>query len=212
MGENAYCCRLAEAIEQERMLFQTDNFFVIPTLGSMGIEGYLLVVPKKHYHAIAEIPKKLSKELLELVGDVKTLISHEYGLSTLVFEHGPRLGNIDSGQSIDHAHLHLVPGVDITEDWAVDLMFRLGKVGQFYKVERVEGFQKAQDLIGLGRSYLYVQNLQGAELLSEQNFHRPSQYFRAMVANQVGTSYWNWRLNPDPETLEKTVLRLKGRL
>jgi diadenosine tetraphosphate (Ap4A) HIT family hydrolase len=207
-----YCCQLAKEIETERTILKTNNFFVIPTLGSMGIEGYLLVIPIKHYHAIAEISRESQRELEEITRDIKKIIFSEYGLSTLIFEHGPRLGNLDSGQSIDHAHLHFVPGIDITENWAKDLMYRLGKVGQYYKMERIQGFSKAKELLDSGKSYLYLQNLKGIKLLSEQNFHRPSQYFRTMVANQVGSRKWNWRFNPDKKTIEKTVTRLKGKI
>ena len=117
--ENKYCCRLATAIGQDRLLCETSNFFVIPTLGSMGIEGYLLIIPKEHHHAMGMIPENHLPELNNLISDVKKIIKSVYGLPTLLFEHGPRVGNLDSGQSVDHAHLHIVPGIDITENWAV---------------------------------------------------------------------------------------------
>ncbi|MDD5191619.1 MAG: HIT domain-containing protein [Candidatus Nanoarchaeia archaeon] len=206
------CCRLGRAINQDRVLCQTSNFFVIPTLGPIGIEGYLLIVPKKHYLGFAEVPPKLYPELNELLSSVKGIIKSEYKKPALIFEHGPRVGKPKSGQSIDHAHLHVVPGIDITKDWALDLMSRLKGEGLFYRVERVEGFEKGKILLERGVSYLYVENLDGWKLLSEQNFNRPSQYFRKMVANYVNPNAWNWKRNPDRETLEKTVERLKGRI
>ncbi|MDD5331674.1 MAG: HIT family protein [Candidatus Nanoarchaeia archaeon] len=207
-----YCCQLASAIEQDRLLCKTSNFFVIPTLGSMGIEGYILVIPKIHYPSISQIPDPHQSELNELLSNIKRLIKLEYNLSTLIFEHGPRIGNLDSGQSVDHAHLHIIPGADITKNWAVDLMMRLGHKGQFYRVDRVEGLDKARDLILSGSSYLYMQTPEGVELVSEQNFPRPPQYFRTMVANKIKTEKWDWRQFPDYKTLEKTVERLHGKL
>jgi diadenosine tetraphosphate (Ap4A) HIT family hydrolase len=206
-----YCCRLGEAVEQERVLIKTDNFFVIPTLGSIGIEGYLLIIPKKHHLGISSLPSSIFPELNYLINETKKIIKSEYKKKTLVFEHGPRIGETKSGTSIDHAHLHLVPGIDITKDWAIDLMGRLGGVGKFYRVERVEGFERGEELIKRGSSYLYVENLSGRKLLSEQNFHRPSQYFRKMVANHVDPTAWNWKKYPDKETLEKTIEKLKPR-
>lgn len=205
------CCKLGSAIGQPRLLCETPNFFVIPTLGSFGIEGYVLIVTKEHYLGFGMLPSGFRAELDQIVNDTKKLLLSEYGKPALVFEHGPRIGGLDSGKSIDHAHLHVVPGVDITSEWAVDMMGRLGCTGQFYRVERVEGFERAGELYDRGTSYLYVENLDGAKLLSEQNFHRPSQYFRKMVADKIGCRRWDWRQHPDRETLEKTVERLKGK-
>ncbi len=205
------CCELGAALYEERLLCETPNFFVIPTLGSLGIEGYLLIVSKEHYLGFGMIPPKDRSEMNELINDVKKVISEAYKKPSLIFEHGPRLGETESGKSIDHAHLHVVPGIDITNDWAIDMMGRLGNKGHFYRVERVEGFEKARELCETNRSYLYVENLEGTQLLSEQNFHRPLQYFRKMVASHTKSSNWNWKKYRDEKTLEKTVLHLRNK-
>ncbi|MFC1732286.1 HIT family protein [candidate division KSB1 bacterium] len=210
MGEE--CCELGSALHEDRLICETQNFFVVPTLGSIGIEGYLLIVPKKHHLGFGSIPQSSYAELNELMDSIKKVIHEVYGKPTLIFEHGPRLGELESGNSIDHAHLHVIPGFDITETWAVDLITRLGDKGHFYRVERVEGFERAREMCDLGTSYLYLENPQGIQLLSEQNFNRPSQYFRKMVAMQVNAEKWNWKSYPDNETLEKTVVALRGRI
>jgi diadenosine tetraphosphate (Ap4A) HIT family hydrolase len=206
------CCELRLDINRYRVVCETPNFFVMPTLGSMGIEGYLLIITKEHHLGFGMIPQSQHAELAELISELKGRVKDEYGKSCLIFEHGPRIGGTEPGKSIDHSHLHLVPGVDIVDDWAVDMMHRLGRKGQFYRVDRVEGFEKARELCLRGSSYLYVDSPQGMQLLSEQNFHRPSQYFRTMVAHQVEVTEWNWKENNDLETLLKTVQRLQGKI
>jgi hypothetical protein len=101
--------------------------------------------------------------------------------------------------------------VDITNDWAVDMINRLGNRGHFYRVERVGNFERAREMYDRGASYLYVENPEGIQLLSEQNFYRPKQYFRKMVADRIGTSAWDWKRHPDHETLDKTVKRLQDK-
>ena len=211
MGKAEYCCPLGNAINKEVVLCETPNFFVIPTLGSFGLEGYLLIVTKQHFLGFGMLPSNIYQELDELVTDVKRVIHSEYQKQTLVFEHGPRMKNQPSAKTIDHAHLHVVPGVEITDSWAVDMMSRLGHKGHFYRVERVEGFERAREMYDRGTSYLYVENLQGAQMLSEQNFYRPKQYFRKMVADKIGTKRWNWKRHPDHETLDKTIETLQKR-
>jgi len=207
---NQSCCRLGSALYQKRLLCETSNFFVIPTLGSFGLEGYLLIVSKIHYLGFGMIPEEHQSELNELKRDIKNIIKKEYGLPTLIFEHGPRIRNLNSGQSIDHAHLHVVPGGDITKEWAVDLMMRLEQKNHFYKVYRTEGFERAREILNSGRSYLYVESTDGTERMSDQNFIRPPQYFRKMVADKIGSNKWNWKKYPERETVKRTVKRLKG--
>ena len=110
------CCRLGAAINQWRLLCETPHFFVMPTLGSFGREGYLLIVTKEHFLGFGMLPPSFFPELNELVRDIRKLVQAEYGKSPLIFEHGPRIGEEESGQSIDHAHLHVIPGIDITDD------------------------------------------------------------------------------------------------
>lgn len=205
------CCKLTDAVNGERILCRTDNFFVMPTLGPIGVEGYLLIIPNKHHLGMGAVPDSLYPELNELINDTKKIIWSEYRKPSLIFEHGPRVGELSSGASIDHAHLHVVPGVDITKEWAVDLMMRLGDTGKFYRVERVEGFGKAKELLENKKSYLYLENILGVQLMSEQNFNRPSQYFRKMVADNVCSLNWNYKRHPDYRTLERTIKKLKGK-
>jgi diadenosine tetraphosphate (Ap4A) HIT family hydrolase len=206
------CCRLGAAINQERVLCKTPNFFVLPTLGSLGIEGYVLIVPNAHVLGFAMLPSEHLSELNELKEDVKKLLLSEYGESPLIFEHGPRVGPTPSGQSIDHAHLHVVPArVDITDDWAVDLTHRLGNPGDFYRMDRVKDLERAREMCNRGTSYLYVENPRGFQLLSEQNFPRPPQYFRKMVADKIGIPTWDWKKHPDYETLDRTLKTLQGK-
>lgn len=206
-----HCCRLGAAIDQERVLFTTDNFFVVPTFGSIGIEGYLLVIPKDHHLGVGMVPESQYTELNGLVEDTLRLLKATYGVDSVIFEHGPRMKETDSC-CIDHAHLHIVPGVDITDGWATDLMGRLSDYGMFYRVEMIKGWSRTREMLAGGESYLFMRTPEGIPLMSNQNFLRPSQYFRKMVADSIGSREWNWRNFPDYVTLNKTIERLKGKL
>ena len=46
-----------------RVLYETENFKVLPGLGHI-MEGYLLIVSKDHYISVGELPGKLFKELV----------------------------------------------------------------------------------------------------------------------------------------------------
>ena len=212
---NSPCCEIGEKLRKGkgRLLCETENFFVFPTLGPIGIEGYLLIATKQHYLGFGMIPSEQYPELNELIKDTKKIIKEVYKKPTLIFEHGPRIGeDTKPGKSIDHAHLHVIPAdFDILKEWSIDLMSRLGNLGQFYRVERIEGFKRASDLIEQEKSYLYVESTNGSQYMSEQNFCRPSQYFRKMVANHISPSKWNWRYHPCKRTIDKTMDSLASR-
>ena len=113
------CCALNyENIKKDRLIIhETNNYFVCPTLGSMGIRGYLLVISKEHFEGSGDIPQSLHEELDDIVNYSKARVKEVYGKESTVFEHGPKVGYCSGGGCLDHAHLHVVPGVDIIEEF-----------------------------------------------------------------------------------------------
>ena len=208
------CCELGDILEDDRRpkLYITDNFFVTPPLGSIGIDGYVLIISKDHYSGIGDIPEEYHKELDSVVQTTKKVLQDQYGLLSLVFEHGPKVCSFRGGGCFDHAHLHIVPGIEIIDDLAVDLMKRLEFTRQFYRVDRVEGFKRMTEIYQEGRSsYLFVESPSSQRIVSEVNFFIPSQYLRQMIAFKIGTHTWDWRQHPHLETMERTIERLQGK-
>ena len=91
----------------DKILYESDNFVVVPTLGSM-IEGWLLVVTKNHYICMGAIPERLWSELQHVLELATKVITSKYAAPTL-FEHGPVTEGRRVGCGVDHAHLHIVP-------------------------------------------------------------------------------------------------------
>ena len=63
-------CRFCYPPEKERILYVTENFYVMASLGPI-VEGYLLIVSKKHIPACANIPNEIFQEYLDLKEKVK---------------------------------------------------------------------------------------------------------------------------------------------
>jgi diadenosine tetraphosphate (Ap4A) HIT family hydrolase len=108
-----YCNCLTEenSIKEKKLcntiLYESNNFVVMPTLGSM-VEGWLLIVPRKHFINMGAIPFYLEDEFKEVVTLTKKVLIESYGAIT-IFEHGPITEGTGVGCGIDHAHFHLVP-------------------------------------------------------------------------------------------------------
>jgi hypothetical protein len=62
---------------ENTVLFETDEFVVVPSLGSL-VEGWLLIVSKEHYLCMAEAPPSLIDELLALQQFVRGVIVDKY--------------------------------------------------------------------------------------------------------------------------------------
>lgn len=208
------CCRLTiNPYKEGRVIYDKDNFIVFPALGSMGIEGYLLITSKNHYLGMGEIPFKHHKELDDLIQLTRARIKEAYGKDALVFEHGPKVGECGWGGCIEHAHLHVVPGVDITDAFAINLLDRLEETKQFYRVDRIEGLKRATEILEQGQtSYVMLEPEEGVRYISEVGFQGESQWLRKLIALNIGTNQWNWRKYPYFKMAMKTAETLMEKL
>src|SRR6266478_6938206 len=89
-----------------RMLYRSNNFAVIPSLGQI-VESYLLVLPIKHFKAVGDLPDEYLDEFVAVCQCVGKSLKDEYGPYVL-FEHGTRSEGV-GGCGIYHAHLHATP-------------------------------------------------------------------------------------------------------
>ena len=82
-------------------------------------KGHTLVIPKKHFAQIQDMPSDINQKLFDTVHKMITKIDSVKG-STLVLIHNGK----DSGQEIMHVHVHLIPrGIDDSGD-NIDSMFK----------------------------------------------------------------------------------------
>src|SRR5258708_7399175 len=103
--ENAFD-RIYRRDPKSRVLFRSDEFVVVPSLGQIA-EGHLLLLPIMHWTALGDLPESLFEEFTELSKSVTSIIRDEYG-SCVSFEHGVRPGST-GGCGVYHAHQHVVP-------------------------------------------------------------------------------------------------------
>ncbi len=197
------CCRLGDEYQlKKNILYESDNFFVVPTIGQMGIDGYVMLCSKEHYIGMGNIPEEHTSELESVLEKIKEVISETYNSEVLVFEHGPRLGCHKGGGCLDHSHLHIVPT-------SVNIMKFLQSK---FKPEEIEDFNRLREIYEAQKSsYMFVETQDNKRYVIEVEFPIPSQYLRQVLASNVGIKDWDWRVNPDYETFERTVNQLKGK-
>ena len=207
------CCRLGAELNQKRnVLCETDNFFVVPSIGQIGIEGYVLLCSKEHFIGVGGMPEKHYSELEDALKATRKVLSEHYKSDVLVFEHGPRVGCHKGGGCLDHSHLHVLPlSVNLMDSLVLNLLKGL-QINDYYKLERTAGFKRLKEIYDSQEaSYLFVETAGLERYVTEVNFVIPSQHLRQIIAVTLGRQdRWDWRTKPDIETFNRTVENLQG--
>lgn len=111
-------CRFCNIINREytfneidEPILENEDFFSITSIGSI-IEGWLLVIPKKHDISMRNYYE--TNELKSFINKILPIMQKQYG-RVIAFEHGTNAIGSPTGCGTDHAHLHLVAFPDSLE-------------------------------------------------------------------------------------------------
>ena len=183
-------------------LFESPNFVVLPSLGAL-VEGWLLLVPKKHFICIGALPNSVATEMQEVKHFLCEFLQQYYG-QVSAFEHGPSRPNSSVGCSVDHAHLHILPVA----------FYLAAAVAPFLPKDvrwSTAGLKECQAAFGQGEDYLYLEQPIGAGRIAiHKEFE--SQLFRRAIAMQIGAlNQFNWREYPQFANVSATVKKWQAK-
>lgn len=186
--------------EDERVLWENDNFVVIPTVGCI-TPGYLLLLPKEHNYSFADVPTSLRGELMAISTFLRKLIAREYKCQVLIAEHGSI--QCDRGAACcDHAHLHFIP---VPDDEAA--------LEYYEDISEDCVAMSLEDLFILkGTTYI----LAGSDPI-HVNIWRHQDGFTSQFCRKVAAREWNvddqwdWRRSPNYPNIRKTLDQLRGK-
>jgi len=181
-------------------LFESPNFVALPSLGAL-VEGWLLLVPKRHFLSFGAIPSSMHAEINEFKGFLCSMLGQCFG-TVASFEHGPSMASRTVGCGVDHAHLHLVP---FQFDLAVEVSpFLLKSVT--WKSAGIEG---CKDAYSRGEDYLYLEQPIGlGRIATHDEFG--SQLFRKAIATRLGMhDQYNWHEYQHLPTVMATIEKVR---
>lgn len=212
MSQCPFCER---AMFEERIIAETNEFFVIATLGQITDGGYTLIFPKRHTRCLSALSYDEMVKFVHLLLECKNVLISEYCASfPAMFEHGI------VGQTVEHAHIHLFPTkVDLTSRVTADFpdanqeSFDIIAKGIPYRPGDFPN--PASGPLNTPLPYLLwrypEEYARTAMWWNPQNV--PPQYFRTILAEALGRpERANWRtMDPelDKRLWQETVLRLK---
>ena len=98
-------CKIARGEIKSEFVAESDNFFAIRD-GKPAAEGHSLIIPKKHFVTLLDIPDKLGNEMLEIIKRVSGyLMDRKLGDGFNLI-----MNNLEcAGQIVMHAHVHVIP-------------------------------------------------------------------------------------------------------
>ena len=171
-------CNLDFDKVENTVICETQNFRVIPTVGSL-IEGYVLIVTKNHINSLSELTREQKIEYENLVSEILQVFQKVYGRTPILFEHGtPNIQNSMSATSIIHAHSHIV-NFNFKNESEILEKYNFTPIRNFKDVKK--------------ENYIYYVSDNETKYVS-YNFDSISQLMRILIANEIdkGEQY-NWR-------------------
>ena len=98
-------CKIVKGEIKSEIVKEGNNFIAIKDANPV-TEGHMLVIPKKHFVTLLDIPNTLGPELLKFTKDVASdLLDKKLGDGFNII-----MNNLEpAGQLIMHAHIHIIP-------------------------------------------------------------------------------------------------------
>ena len=91
----------------EHILYESDNFFVIPGTGAF-FDGYIMIVPKEHVTSFANLSEEKLNEFFIIYDNLSSILERIYNKKVFGFECGSgKTGGGKHKTSIVHCHFHL---------------------------------------------------------------------------------------------------------
>jgi diadenosine tetraphosphate (Ap4A) HIT family hydrolase len=193
-------CRFCNPPDKERILYETENFYVMLSLGPL-TEGYLLICSKKHLESCGLIDSEQGDEFDNLTKNVSKILKEVYG-SCLFYEHG-RVGSCltfsESSKHCHHAHLHCVP-VNVPLNKFID--------EDFYTIKHDSWSDFRKSSKEYYEPYLFVHDGEmKSHFVIKKDIRR--QYLRHKTATLIDKSeLWDWVKHQGWEKIERAKKKL----
>lgn len=182
-----------------RILVETDNWYVIPTMGSLAV-GYVLLVCKQHYLSLANVDGELYLEMLNLKTSIESILFRQLGLHCLTFEHGTPNPSSKGANSVDHVHVHVLPFKRPIWQEVVSVMPKTNfEVVDNYEDLYTSWQNKPPD------SYLLFQDVDQKIYYISDASTMPPQLFRRCLAPHLGMECWDWRSENYSDNIVRTM-------
>lgn len=108
MKEDEDCCIFCKLSNNEisaERIYENDNFFSILDANPQ-VEGHTLVISKRHFETVLDIPNSLGVELLDCIKETAVKLMKKYNAEGFnILQSNYEVAQ----QEVFHAHFHILP-------------------------------------------------------------------------------------------------------
>lgn len=191
---NCIFCNLEKNKIENTILDEKNHFYILPTVGSL-VDGYILVVSKRHINSMSELTKNEMDEYNFIIEKYRNIFRDIYGKYPIVFEHGsPVSDNSIRANSVIHAHSHIVNHAYLDEPKIIKRL-------NFKPIQRIEDIKSNENYIMyINNNFKYV----------TYNFEPISQLMRKLIAKDLKyEDKFDWKKEKFMDNIIKTILKVK---
>lgn len=102
--ENCIFCKIARKEIKSEIVYESENFIAFPDAHPK-CEGHVLIIPKKHFANIMDMPSFLGNELIDVIKKVGEIRIKQGAKGFNVLNNCGK----EAGQVVMHVHIHLLP-------------------------------------------------------------------------------------------------------
>jgi len=179
--------------EWDTVLFETEEFAAIPSLGSL-VPGWILIVPKKRIINLAALSEVERGRLIRFTCSIEDKMK-TFGQKVYRFEHGGLESSLVSC-GVEQAHMHLVPlPFDL-----VDMALKSTDVDWGIKSSQSATWE------GISTSTEYLMMADENRFYTGEVRQPTSQWFRKLIAENTGQpEKWDYKRYPNFENIGLTL-------
>lgn len=98
-------CKISKGEVSSEKIYENDNFFSMPDKEPY-VEGHSLVISKKHFQNVLDLPNSLGQEFLDCVKKTSLELTKKFKSEgfNIVQNNFPA-----AGQVVNHIHFHIIP-------------------------------------------------------------------------------------------------------
>ncbi len=105
MEENCIFCKIARGEISEKKIYENDNFFSISDANPV-VKGHSLVISKKHFETMLDLPSSIGLELLDCIKKTSMKLLEEFDAEGFnVINNNFEVAQ----QAVKHVHFHILP-------------------------------------------------------------------------------------------------------
>ena len=191
--KNCPFCNIDKTKLVNRILDETEYFYITPSLGSL-TDGYILITTKRHVNSMSELTIEEMEEYKILIKKYREVFKNIYQKYPIVFEHGTPNLNDNNVSSVIHAHTHVVNHNYKNENILIEKL-------KFKRIDKLKNMLSNKNYI----FYISPKN----EIYMTNEFEPISQFMRIEIAKDLNlVDKYDWRKNDFNDNIILTINKL----